>query len=346
MRGPTRRTVLAGMLAGIAAPALRAACAASADASNPAGADAPRRFEHAFGVTTVPAAPRRVASLGFMEHDTVLALGVVPVAIKGWFQQFPSATGPWAAPLLGDARPVSLAGNDIPFEALLKLRPDLIVAIYTNLNQEQYDRLSMIAPTLAWTAQAGPWGTYWEDNVRILGRALFRDARAQACIDRVHAAFARARERFPQLSGARGLAGNSTNDTFVIRGPRYDAGAFLTSLGVRYPQDVLARLADRPLTHFSWEQADLLGQGLDVVLWDIHGARTVAETADWMQRLGVYDGQGKFVFNRANDVAAAAVVSQSVLSMPYAIDLLGPRLEAAVEAGRHARQGPSRGSGA
>lgn len=293
-----------------------------------------QRFDHAFGTTVLNQVPRRVASLGFMEHDTLLALGTVPIAIKGWFQQFPHATGPWASNLLGDAQPVSLAGQAIPFETLLKLRPDLIVAVYTNLDREEYLRLSAIAPTLTWRKQDGPWGTYWEDNVLLLGRALQREAQAQQWIARVHSAFAQARKQFPQLVGARGLAGNTTADSFVIRGPRYDAGSLLTGLGVRYPTAVLERIGHRPVTHFSWEEANLLDKDLEVVLWDVHGGQPIAEASAWMQRIGVYDGRGRFVFTHANDLSSAAVASQSVLSIPYAIDVLAPRLAAALKTSR------------
>ena len=52
--------------------------------------------KHVFGETTIPAAPTRVVSAGFTEQDSLLAVGVVPVATTEWFGGEPYAVWPWA----------------------------------------------------------------------------------------------------------------------------------------------------------------------------------------------------------------------------------------------------------
>ena len=50
----------------------------------------------------------RVASLGLGDADTVLALGITPIAVAPWGSQGDgdgSGVGPWAKELLGDAQP-------------------------------------------------------------------------------------------------------------------------------------------------------------------------------------------------------------------------------------------------
>lgn len=287
-------------------------------------------MSHAFGTTVIGGPPLRVASQGFLEHDTLLALGTVPVGIKGWFRQLPHATGPWAAHLLDGHDPASLAGSELPYETLLGLAPDLIVAIYTNLSQEEYDRLATIAPTIAWKREAGPWGTHWEDNARLLGRVLDRRQAAETLIARVHDSFRSIRERYPRFNGAHGIAGNSAGGTFVIRGSRYDTGSLLTGLGITYPPDILRRPGASPMMHFSWEQAHLISRDLDVILWDVHGGQDIPAMARRMEMLGVYPGEGRIVFNDATSLVSMAMASQSVLSFPYAAALIAPRLAAAI----------------
>ena len=76
----------------LAAVAALAACSGpSAPPSAPPGAVEPGAaafpvtVEHAFGSTVVPAGPQRVVSAGYTEQDTLLALGVVPVAVTDWY---------------------------------------------------------------------------------------------------------------------------------------------------------------------------------------------------------------------------------------------------------------------
>jgi ABC-type Fe3+-hydroxamate transport system substrate-binding protein len=42
----------------------------------------PVTIEHKYGETTIEAAPERVVSVGFADQDPLLALGIVPVAIR------------------------------------------------------------------------------------------------------------------------------------------------------------------------------------------------------------------------------------------------------------------------
>ena len=78
-----------------------ASSAVSADgASGSASAVAfPVEITNAFGTTVIPAAPERVAVIGYTEGDTVLALGTVPVSFYEF--AFPGEVGgPWATELL------------------------------------------------------------------------------------------------------------------------------------------------------------------------------------------------------------------------------------------------------
>src|SRR5690606_23184754 len=61
----------------------------------PADEAFPVTIEHKYGATTIDAEPKRVVSVGFGEHDGLLALGVVPIAVRDWYGDQPYATWPW-----------------------------------------------------------------------------------------------------------------------------------------------------------------------------------------------------------------------------------------------------------
>ena len=73
----------------------------------------PVTVQHALGSTVIPAAPRRVVSLGYTDQDAILALGVVPVAIREFTGNRPAATWPWASDRLQGQEPQVLVGDEI-----------------------------------------------------------------------------------------------------------------------------------------------------------------------------------------------------------------------------------------
>jgi iron complex transport system substrate-binding protein len=80
-----------------------AAASEATSSAEPADAAFPVTIEHKYGETTIDAEPTRIVSIGFGEHDGLLALGVVPIAVRDWYGDQPYATWPWAQDELGDA---------------------------------------------------------------------------------------------------------------------------------------------------------------------------------------------------------------------------------------------------
>jgi iron complex transport system substrate-binding protein len=196
---PSRRHLLA------AAPALAlvlAACSTgptgggAATASAAAGGDGtayPVSVTHVHGTTTIEKAPTRVATLGWSDADVVASLGVVPVGAtkitwggnaKGstdWFDEAVTALGAKDGDI---ARYDDTAG--VPFDAIAATSPDVILAVNTGISKEEYDKLSKIAPTVAYPG--APWGTAWEDSLSTIGEVLGRQGQAaqvRAATDRV-----------------------------------------------------------------------------------------------------------------------------------------------------------------
>ena len=171
-----------------------------------AAAAYPVTVAHAHGETTIEKAPTRVATIGWADADVVAALGVVPVGApkitwggnaKGstdWFDAQAAKLGVKDGDI---ARYDDSAG--IPFDAIAATSPDLILGLSSGVSKEEYDKLTKIAPVVAYTDR--PWGTPWEDQLDAIGKALGKDAEAAELKAQTDKAIADAVAANPQLKG-------------------------------------------------------------------------------------------------------------------------------------------------
>ncbi|NLZ58930.1 MAG: iron-siderophore ABC transporter substrate-binding protein [Corynebacterium sp.] len=148
----------------------------AADSSSNASSEFPVTIEHAFGETTIPDKPERVATVAWSNHEVPLALGVTPVGFEKatWGDDNGDGILPWVEEKLvelGGEEPALFDATDsLPFEAIANTQPDVILAAYSGLTQEDYDQLSQIAPVVAYPEQ--PWGTTLEDQILMNAEAL------------------------------------------------------------------------------------------------------------------------------------------------------------------------------
>ncbi len=181
MRTPRILPVAAAVSASVAATMVLTACGSSSDDSKSADASSsadqfPITVKHVFGETTIPAKPKRVATVAWANHEVPLALGVVPVGMSKatWGDDDNDGVLPWVEDKLDelDAKtPVLFDETDgIDFEAVADTHPDVILAAYSGLTKEEYETLSKIAPTVAYPKLA--WGTSLEDMIRLDSQAM------------------------------------------------------------------------------------------------------------------------------------------------------------------------------
>lgn len=130
--------------------------------------------QHKYGSTRIESEPKRVVSVGLVEQDALLALGVVPVATTEWFGERPGAIFSWAEAKLGGApKPEVLKNTDgLQFEKIAALRPDLIVGLYSEMSKADYDKLSALAPTIAPPAGVPDYGVGWQEVTKTIGAAV------------------------------------------------------------------------------------------------------------------------------------------------------------------------------
>lgn len=298
------------------------------DAASSSGGAFPVTIEHKYGETTIDAEPQRVVSVGFGEHDGLLALGVVPVAVRDWYGDQPFATWPWAQDELGDARPVVLAANEENFEQIAALDPDLIVGISSGMTQEQYDILSAIAPTVAQPGDYIDFGTPWDVALEITGRAVGRGAEAERVIADTRELFADTVAEHPEFAGA------SAAVTFFFEGQpgAYGSGDIrsraLTDLGFTIPAEIDELAGDAFFVSISAE--DLSVVDTDVVVWIGLGTDDTAAVRDLPTRPSTRAfREGREIV--ADDLLSGAFSHASPLSLEYVIERLVPELALALD---------------
>jgi iron complex transport system substrate-binding protein len=323
-RRPVRALALAGVLTAVAG---LTACGgseeeagAAAGATTSAGGAFPVSIENKFGTTEIEAEPQRVVTVGFNDEDFVLALGVTPVGVRQLLGDYDAPTRPWAQDQLDGAELPTVGGEEIDVEAVAALEPDLIVGVYSFMDQAVYDQLSGIAPTLAQTDEYADGATPWQEQTLLTGQALGRDDEAQQLVDDVEGRFDQATSDNPSFAGtsiAVDLTGVGSGHYLLGRDDLRTQ--FFSDLGFTVPdtstdvsQERLDLLEADVLAVNGYTQADAdadpLFAGLDVVT----SGRTVL--------LGSYSG-----------AVSAALGFGSPLSLPYLLDEVVPALAAAAD---------------
>lgn len=208
-----RATRLLAAAAAAATALALAACGSDSDVSDEtpdggssvAAASFPITIKHKLGTTVIEKKPERVATVQWENHEVPLALGIVPVGMAK--ANFGDDDGdgmlPWVADKLkelGGQTPVMFDETDgIAFEAVANTKPDLILATYSGLTQQDYDTLSKIAPVVAYPD--APWATPWRDIVRLSSQALGLATQGEQLIASTEKQMADAAAKYPHLAG-------------------------------------------------------------------------------------------------------------------------------------------------
>lgn len=300
------------------------AASASADA-----AAFPVTIEHRYGETVISEAPERIVTVGLVEQDALLALGIVPVATTEWFGEYPGSVWPWAQDELGD-RPAPESVGDataINIEAILDQDPDLVIALYSGMTEEEYTTLSAQVPVIAQPADVIDYGIGWEDVTTIVGRAVGMEAEAEALVADVKARFVEAQEDNPEFVGASAVVATPYEGVYVY-GPQDARGRFLSSLGFELPADLVEVTGEEYGGTLSMERTDLLD--VDLIIWlDTEG---VEDYGGPLYSSFAVHTEGREVFlSSFDDPLGGATSFVTVLSLPYLLDGLLPKMSAAID---------------
>lgn len=317
------------LLAGATSIILLSACGTDASSEDDAtGAEAggpfPVTVEHTYGETEIPEEPQRVVSLGYTEQDAILAFGVVPVAVRYAFGPDDDVFFPWADEAAGDAQPEIMPRTEVDFETVAALEPDLIMAVTAGLTEAEYDTLSQIAPTVVEPEGFEAFGTPWQEQTLITGRALGQEDRAEELVAEVEARFEAARDAYPQLDGRTfTLSGTSYEGEYPFHSSDDTRSRFFVDLGMAVPPQLDEIAGDEFYGTVSREEARQLES--DVLLFQSGSPeeRAGIEGDPVLAALPAV-AEGRAVFVEGADYDALQFVS--VLSLPFLLDSLLPKL--------------------
>ncbi len=349
-------------LSALALPALAACGSSGSDEKKNGGADSgsgasdgggekgaaayPVTIEHIYGKTEIPAEPKRIATVSWVNADSVLALGIVPVGMPDieWGGNANKSTDWIDAKLkeLGaekgsDKAPTTYSeANGVAFDQIAALTPDLIIGAYSGLTKDDYDKLSRIAPTIG--PLAPNYTTAWPDTMAAVGKATGREDEAKKIVDEVTAALAEVGEKNPEVKESTFIAGNldPAKNTIAV----YTAGdtrpRFFTALGMTQADVVTKNTKDKNTFLLEWssERADEL-EGDIFYTWAAKGTTIPDIQANPLFNQVPAIKKGAVVLT-ADDHLTLSISAASALSLPWAIENVVPSV---VDAVRVAKKG-------
>lgn len=301
--------------------------ASSSESGVKASATFPITIKHAFGETVIKEQPKNVVTIAWENEDAPLALGVAPVGVSAanYGLVTEHKLHPWADDAfkkLGVTNPVVFNDTDgLDFEAIANAKPDVILASYSGITQEEYDKLSQIAPVVAYPGKA--WQTFWRDQTIINGTALGLETEAKALVSDTEKLINEKVASHPELKDKKAafmMIMPNDLSSFYVYLPTDPRAAYLTDLGLQFPDSVkkLAEGQDSFALSLSRENADKLN---DIDLIVTYGDSSLLPTlqADPMlsQIPAIKNGAVAFI---DSTTAIAGGATPSILSIPYNID--------------------------
>lgn len=286
----------------------------------------PLTIEHKFGTTVIEEAPERVATVDFNGADNLLALGVQPVVIRYWYGDYPEVVWPWAQDAL-TTQPEVLKG-DLNFEQIAAANPDVILAIWSGITREDYDKLSKIAPVVAVPESTGDYAMSWDEQALTAGRVLGKEAEAQAKVNAIRAQLADIAKAHPGWDGKTIAIANRWQDAVGAYTSNDIRPLLMSELGFVTPKAIDDAI-DTNEFWVTFSMEDLSAIDTDLLLW-------VTSTDDFSNILDVPARPYLNVVKENREVFLGTEVTgafsfASLLSLSYAFDKMVPMIEAALD---------------
>lgn len=287
----------------------------------------PITIQHAFGETIIESKPERVATISWGNQDVPLALGLVPVAVSEANYGVLDGSGllPWTLEAFNDLgvdNPVLFRDSaGLDYEAINNAQPDVILAAYSGITQEEYDLLSAIAPVVAYPTVA--WQTYWRDQIIMDASGIGMKIEGEQLVDDLEKLIEEKTNEFPHIKGKTAaffFFNPSDLGKFYIYLPTDPRAAYLTDLGMEFPDSVL-ELAEESgsfALEISAEHVDILDD-IDIII--AYGSSSLLEDLQKDPLFGTVPAiiRGSVVLIE-DGTPLAASGTPSALSIPWTIE--------------------------
>ncbi|AZM73678.1 iron-siderophore ABC transporter substrate-binding protein [Streptomyces sp. KPB2] len=320
-----------GLLAGCGSDSDDSADRAGGEAPAAAGAF-PVTVEHAFGTTKIEKAPERVVSVGYTDDQTVLAFGIKPV---GMVDQYPNPAGrspdintqwPWVKDKWGDSKPevVMKNGDTGPnYEKIAALRPDLIVAVYSEIDRAAYDKLSRIAPTVGRTkGEKEPFSAPWQDNALHIAKALGKAEEGEKMVADIQGKLDAAKQAHPEFAEQTAVVLSWYKDSVAPFTSTDVRGRLVTGIGFKYQTKIDEVAGGDFYTTLSPERVDLVDVDRVFVINDKADQDALKKFELFTNLDAVKNGKVSYLLDSEGPAVGAAISQGTLLSMPYAVDEL------------------------
>ena len=331
---------LGALLIGGCAPSPPASPTSAAPAESTPASSAPAEagglpatVDTLFGPVEVPApadGELTVVALGWSDAEVALALGVAPVGVYDWqgFGAENKGVGPWATALFGEVTPTVIAnvGDELDYETIQSLNPDLILSTRSAGDEAQFTRLSTIAPTVFAPPGTGAFATGWADQTRQVAQALGKTAEGEALVSSVEAQITAARDANPGFAGKTAVTGTKFGDAYgayIAGDARWDV---IEALGFVQNPPVLELETSGFFAPVSAEQIGVLDADV-AILFPIGFTLDELKADPLIASLKVVQ-ENRAVYLASDDELTAAFSAASPLSIPIAVAGIVPQLAA------------------
>jgi iron complex transport system substrate-binding protein len=327
IRPPRALTLSVAVSAALALTACSSS-GSSAESDSGDGSWEPVTIEHALGTTTVENKPERVATVNWANHEVPLALGVVPVGMAKADFGDDDGNGvlPWVEDKLdelGAETPTLFDETDgIDFEAVADTQPDVILAGYSGLTQEDYDTLSEIAPVVAYPETA--WGTPWREMIEINSEAIGMKDEGEELISDLETQIDSALEEHPAIADKSTMFLTHVDPSDLSEVNFYTThdtrAMFFEDLGMKAPASIEEASAetDQFSSKVSAEQADVFDD-VDIIV--TYGDDELVKTLEGDELLSQMPAvENDAIVNLPGDEPLGTAANPTPLSIPFVLD--------------------------
>lgn len=296
--------------------------------SSDSGEWEPVTIEHAFGETVLEEKPERVATVDFANQEVPLALGIVPVGMSEmtWGDDDGDGVQQWTEDKLEELdaeTPVLFDETDgYDFEAVAGTEPDVILAGYSGLTQDDYDTLSEIAPVVAYPDD--PWATEWRDSIVQNAKGLGMEEEGKELVADLEQTMADAVAEHPELEGTTGMFMTHVDPADLSEINFYSAAdtrsKYLTDLGMEIAPSVVEASGDSGdyAGSISAERADELAD-VDVIV--TYGGDELIDALEGDPVLSQLPAvKNKAIVNLDGTQAIGTAANPTALSVPYLVE--------------------------